>query len=63
MTYVIQRTDQGGGYLAVPNSSGHVWTSRLQDAQTFPTEEAARRECCPLNEVPVAVDSIFRRSR
>lgn len=52
--WVIERTDQGGGYLNQPNSRSS-WTRSLENARKFPTQEAARLECCPENERPVNV--------
>ncbi len=46
--YVIQRKSDGK-YVTPP---GGVWsyTSRLEDAWTFATEEEARKNACPGNE-------------
>lgn len=52
--YVIQRTDQGGGYLAFPGSH-HAYTHRLQHARPFKNFEEAQAECCPENERVVYV--------
>ena len=45
--YVIERTDQGGGYLR----QGGGWTRRLDRVRIFQTREAAERERCPDNEI------------
>ncbi len=50
MSYVIKRTDQGGGWVT-PAGSAASYTHRLQDARTFSTKEAAEHERCPENEV------------
>ena len=58
MTYVIKRTDQGGGYVCRPgpaNSYGS-YTQRLQGAQQFQTREAAEKERCPGNEVVLPME-------
>jgi len=47
--YVIVRTDQGGGYVAMPGLH-NSYTRFLQKARVFPTREAAERERCPENE-------------
>ena len=62
--YVIQRTDQGGGYLgANPGMTGQTWVRDLRNARTFRTEADARKECCPGNERPVRVDDLLGRPR
>jgi hypothetical protein len=53
--YVIERTDQGGGYVAMPGSRGS-YTQDICNARTFATEEEARAECCPDNERPVRLN-------
>lgn len=58
--YVIRRTDQGGGYVAQPGSK-HSYTRNLERARTFDTRDAAQSECCPGNEIPVAVADIMAR--
>lgn len=57
--FVIKRTDQGGGYVAAPGSRGS-YTSKLQNARTFSTREAADRERCPGNEIIVPVSDELR---
>lgn len=59
MTYIIQRIDQGGGYLGhAPGQTGQTWVRDIAKAARFVTLEAAQRECCE-NETPVELDSIF----
>lgn len=60
MPYVIERTDQGGGYVAPAGSRGS-YVRELQRARTFPTREAAERERCPENERVVHTDDALRR--
>jgi hypothetical protein len=48
--YVIERTDQGGGYLR-PAGSAKAWTHKLQEARQFATEKEADDERCKGNEV------------
>ncbi len=62
--YVIERTDQGGGYVTRPGTQ-HSYSARLQDAKTWPTYEAAARERCPGNEriVPIRVGVLTTERR
>jgi hypothetical protein len=60
--WVIKRTDQWGGWLAIPGSQ-NSWTKALQLARTFETREHAQAECCPGNEVPQNVSDIMRGGR
>ena len=55
--YVIMRTD--GAYVA-RSGSASSYTRALQNARTWPTREAAKRELCPGNERIVAVSDIMR---
>lgn len=43
MKYIIQRDD--GAFVSPPGSE-RSYTAHLQFARTFPTREAAERECC-----------------
>jgi len=52
--YVIERTDQGGGYVAQPGSRSS-YTTDIRRARKWPTREAAERERCLGNEVVVSV--------
>lgn len=56
MTYILRRTDQGGGYVAQPGSHNSYTKDPLK-ARRFPTREAAERDRCPGNEVVVSLDS------
>lgn len=47
--YVIQRTDQGGGYVA-QSGSAHSYVKFSPDARKFSTKEEAESERCPQNE-------------
>ena len=58
MTYVIRRTDQGGGWVTPPGSRSS-YTRSLQYAATWVTKEDAERERCPDNEVVEAVRDIW----
>lgn len=51
--YVLIRTD--GAYVARPGSPAS-YTTRLQDAQTFATREAAERARCQENERVASVE-------
>ena len=47
--YVIERLDQGGGFLAHP---GYMLSfTHIGSARRFATREAAEAELCPENEV------------
>jgi hypothetical protein len=47
--FIIQRTDQGGGYVARPGSL-KSYTHEPLKARRFATREEAERERCPGNE-------------
>ena len=49
MSYVIRRTDQGGGYVSRPGAPSS-YTHALQHARVFATRGEAERERCPENE-------------
>ncbi len=57
--YVIERTDQGGGF-AMPPGQEASYTHDLRLARTFTTREQAQIECCPDNEIPRSVESLLR---
>lgn len=59
MGYVIQRTDQGGGYVARPGSRGS-YTGKLQEARVYPTRQAAEADRCVENERVLSVDEAIR---
>lgn len=60
MLYILQRTDQGGGYVALPGSRAS-YTHRLEEARTWNTREEANRERCPGNEVVRSVTELLPR--
>ncbi len=49
MAFVIQRLDQGGGWVAPPGSLKSCTHDRAK-ARRFETREAAEAERCPGNE-------------
>ncbi len=51
-TYIIERLDQGCGFVALPGSK-HSYTQNPLKARKFDTIEKARRELCVENEVVV----------
>ena len=59
MTYVLNRTDQGRGYVTPAGSPGS-YTAKLQDARLFPTREAAEAERCVENEIVVSAHTELR---
>lgn len=56
--YVIERTDQGGGFLTVRGSSSS-YTKDLRQARTFHRREDAMKERCPGNEVVRSIDELL----
>ena len=52
--WIIERTDQGGGYVNQPGSQ-NAYTHSKTRARRFDSKEAAQAECCPDNEVPVCL--------
>jgi len=60
MAYVIKRTDQGGGYVALPGSR-KSYTQYLQYARVFSTREEAEKNKCPGNEVVLCVEDAMPR--
>lgn len=56
--YVIQRTDQGGGYVAEYGSK-HSYTNRVEKARRYRTREEADTDRCPENEVVVELPLIL----
>ena len=57
MSYIIKRTDQGGGVLMNPDHKGKTWTWTPRKARRFATRQQAESECCPENERPVPFES------
>jgi hypothetical protein len=60
--YVIERTDQGGGYVA-PSGSRYSYTKSLEKARTFSTRDEADGHRCPGNEVVVPVSEILQKPK
>jgi len=60
MSYVIKRTDQGGGFLAKPGSE-QTYSKFLQDARLFPTFAAAQAEACVGNEIVLSLEDAAGR--
>lgn len=56
--YVIQRTDQGGGFVTKEGSQ-HSYTRNILKARTFTSREAAAANICPDNEIVVTVDQLM----
>ncbi len=50
MTFILKRTDQGGGYVA-PGGQASSYVRDAMQARTFATVEEADRNRCPGNEV------------
>jgi len=62
MAYLIQRTDQGGGYVARPGSQSS-YTRNVLAARRFATREEAEAQRCPGNERIVSLDDIIDATR
>ena len=58
--YVIQRTDQGGGYVT-PAGNHPTYTHDLTKASIFATQEAADKDRCKGNEIVVPLTSILNK--
>ncbi len=50
MSYVLRRTDQGGGYVA-PAGSRNAYTRDRRNARVYRTRADAEADRCPDNEV------------
>jgi len=61
MTWILKRTDQGGGYVNQPGS-GSSYTRDPLRAKRYPTKEAAREDSCVENERPVNLGNLIGRS-
>jgi len=55
MTYVLKRTDQGGGYVANPGRH-NSYTTHIDHVRKFRTEADAEHERCKGNEIVVDLD-------
>lgn len=62
MAWILQRIDQGGGFVAdMRRSSGSSYTHNILSAKQYPTEEAAKADSCHGNEIPVSLNRLLRR--
>lgn len=63
MSYIIERTDQGGGFVAdLRVSNGASYTHDLRRAKQFATRDQARDNCCPENEIVLSLeDAMYTR--
>lgn len=50
MSYILKRTDQGGGYVA-PSGQASSYVRDAMQARTFTTIEEADRNRCKGNEI------------
>jgi hypothetical protein len=57
MYYIVERTDQGGGYLTPPGSE-HSYTDNVLYAQMFTSKTNAKAQCCE-NERVVTLESLL----
>lgn len=58
MSYVIKRTDQGGGYVA-PAGSPKSYTHSIEKARKFATREQAEADRCEGNEVVLDLGEVL----
>ena len=62
--FVLERTDQGGGYVGA--NSGHTGQSYVHDlrkAKTFSTRDQAETERCVGNEIIVPISELLQKPR
>ena len=59
--YVLERTDQGGGYVT-PRGSSHSYTKDLRCAMVWTTREEAEADRCVENERVVDLAELLRPS-
>lgn len=62
MNYVLQRTDQGGGYVAKPGQRSS-YTHSIAKARKFATFREADEARCPGNERVVHVNEVLGLGR
>jgi hypothetical protein len=62
MSYILRRTDQGGGYVAKPGIS-RSYTRRLDQAQKFATRDEADANRCKENEVIEDLERVLDYAR
>lgn len=58
MAYLIERTDQGGGYVSRPGMR-LSYTHKIEHARKFTTEHEAEMDRCPGNEVIVNLETVL----
>ena len=57
MDYVIQRTDQGGGYVSKQGLK-ESYTKNIEKVRVFTTREAAEKNSCIGNEIVINLNKI-----
>lgn len=62
MSYVLRRTDQGGGYVTKPGS-GPSYTHDLRQARKYPTRREAEADRCVENEVIEDLEHVLDKYR
>lgn len=62
MIYVIKRTDQGGGWLAMRGSRAS-YTRYLHRARVFHSRDEALGERCPDNEIVQSIEEAMDDAR
>ena len=60
MSWLIERTDRGRGFLTadVQATGGSTYTEDVRKARRYPTRESASRDCCE-NERPVSLEALL----
>ena len=58
MTYILKRTDQGGGYVA-PSGSKNSYTRDPLKAKRYDSKKQAIADSCIENEVPVNLNHLI----
>ena len=56
--WLLKRTDQGGGYVAV-DGHPHSYTGDVCYARLFRTRESAEKSMCKGNETPIKLESVL----
>ena len=56
--FVLERTDQGGGFVAKPGHKAS-YTHKLVNAQKFRTREEAEANGCPGNEIAQDLERVL----
>ncbi len=61
MSYVLKRTDQGGGFVSKPGSK-NSYTNNILRAKIFRTRDDAEQDRCIGNEIIINTDELIKPS-